>query len=200
MTEQIRKLPWGAAAALLALLHAPSSMAAPPTGDDSAGAANQGCQHGSVDLNKVSARAEKMFAIVDTDSDGMITEVEFLAAEPPRHHRNRGMRPPMGAPHQGPMSDPAQRQALETEVFKALDSDGNGELSSAEFAQIHEVMQVTMRKQAFASLDTNGDGTLDKDEFPPMKKHMAAMDSDGDGTVTRQEMRAAKQPPPKPAS
>jgi Ca2+-binding EF-hand superfamily protein len=89
-----------------------------------------------------------------------------------------------------------QQQAFMADLFKALDSDGNGQLAPAEFAKLHTTMQTMMRKTAFTRLDTNGDGVLTKDEYPRFAAKLAAADADGDGTVTRAEMQAAKQPAP----
>jgi Ca2+-binding EF-hand superfamily protein len=199
MTNLLRRPSlWLASAAcgvaLTALAAAPP---APAPADEGPGCGPRG----GVDLAKVQARSEKIFAMVDSNGDGQITEVEFLAAEPPHGHgtgMGRGMHHGgMGA--MGPDGKPPNWQALNAELFNALDTDGNGELSQAEFAKAHETMQTMMRKHAFAKLDSNGDGVLDKDEFPPMAKRMAAMDTNGDGKVTHDEMRAAraaKQAPP----
>jgi hypothetical protein len=106
-----------------------------------------------------------------------------------------GMSGMMGFGHGGkPMTGQerdAQIQAFETDVFKALDTDHNGQLSQAEFSKAHEVVHDVMAKQMFARLDKNGDGVLTKDEFPPFVQKMAAMDANGDGTVSRDEMKAA---------
>ena len=197
---KLLRQPWlwlSAAACGIALTALAEPSAPPPDQAPNCGG------HGGIDLAKVQAHSAEIFAAVDSNGDGQITEVEFLAAEPPhghghggmgrRMHRGPGMRP-MGGP-----GGPPDWEALNAELFKALDTDDNGELSQAEFAKAHETMQTIMRKQAFAKLDSNGDGVLDKDEFPPMAAHMAAMDTDGDGKVTHAEMRAAratKQAPP----
>jgi Ca2+-binding EF-hand superfamily protein len=151
--------------------------------------------HGGVDLARLQARSEAIFATVDSDGDGSITEVEFLAAEPPHGHGMGGRHFAQHGAGMGPMGGPGgppNWQTMNADLFNALDTDGNGELSADEFAKLHETIQSLMRKQAFAKLDSNGDGVLDKSEFPPMAKHLAAMDTNGDGKVTRDEMQAAK--------
>jgi len=180
--------------ALFAGLMAATALAAepPPAAAPTPNAADCG-KHGTMDVNKMKERGAKVFAMVDTNGDGEITDIEFLAAETPR---GGGHRMRHGKGHHGPRMTQAQQQTFEADLFKALDTDGNGELSAAEFAKVHETMQTMMKKNAFVRLDSDGDGVLGKDEFPPFPQRMAAMDTDGDGTVTRDEMSAAKQAPP----
>ena len=152
-------------------------------------------------------RAAKVFASVDTNGDGKITQAEFLAAKPPRggpgghggpgagmHGPGMGMGPgTMGMGHRGPDGGPTaqEREAFQADLFKALDADHNGQLSQAEFSKAWETAQTMMKTQMFKKLDKNGDGVLTKDEFPPFLPKMSAMDTNGDGTVTRDEMKAA---------
>ena len=86
--------------------------------------------------------------------------------------------------------------AFQTELFKELDTDHNGQLSAAEFSKAREAMHsdtmhTFMKTQMFTRLDKNADGALTKDEFPPFAQKMAAMDTNADGTVTHEEMKAA---------
>jgi Ca2+-binding EF-hand superfamily protein len=194
----------GAAALIASLTSAPASAADP----QSATAAPTPPQR-SIDVAKVNERGAKAFASADADGDGKITPAEFAAAKPPGgpggapgpHHGHGGARHGDMGPAGG-MQAPtaAERAEFQADLFKALDTNHNGELSEAEFAHLHEAMQTLMRQKMFAKLDTNGDGVLTPDEFPAFPKRVSAMDTDGDGKVTRQEMRAAKQAPPaKPA-
>jgi Ca2+-binding EF-hand superfamily protein len=166
-------------------------------------------RHGDgMDLNKIKERGAKAFVKIDANGDGKITKVEFLAAEPGAGRgmdhgpgpwgmkgMHRGMGHGMGP--KGDMTD-AERQAFDADLFKRLDTDGNGQLSQAEFAKAHETVHTLMKEHAFARFDSNKDGVLTKDEFPPFPKRMAAMDANGDGKVTPEEMQAAKskQAPP----
>jgi Ca2+-binding EF-hand superfamily protein len=189
---------------------APGAAPTPPDGAPPCG------RHGDIDLGKMKEHAAKMFAEADTNGDGKITVAEFLAFKPqrggPMGHPGMGGPggPGMGGPGMGmggpgmgmmgmghggkpptPQERDAQIQALETDVFKALDTDHNGQLSPAEFSKAHEVVHDVMAKQMFAKLDKNGDGVLTKDEFPPFVQKLSALDTNGDGTVSRDEMQAA---------
>ncbi len=202
----------GAIAATALGADAPAPGAAPPPPD---GAPPCG-RHGDIDLGKMKEHAAKMFAAADINGDGKITIEEFVAFKPQRggpdgHPGMGGMGGPgMGGPGMG-MGGPgigmmgmghggkpptaqerdAQIQAFEADVFKALDTDHNGQLSQAEFSKAHDVVHDVMAKQMFAKLDKNGDGVLTKDEFPPFVQKMSALDTNGDGTISRDEMKAA---------
>ncbi len=173
------------------------------------GAKEPSCdRHGSVDLAKMKERAASMFAAADTNGDGKITQAEFLAYKPQQEGKDgHGMGMgggPMGMMGMG-MGGPdgkaspereASAAAFQTELFKELDTDHNGQLSSAEFSKAREAMhsdtmRTFMKTQMFTRLDKNADGVLTKDEFPPFAQRMSAMDTNADGTVTREEMKAA---------
>ena len=82
--------------------------------------------------------------------------------------------------------------------FKALDTDGDGKISQAEFD--------AAKADRFAKADADGDGKVTADEMKQaferkheerMKKHEArmeehfkALDTDGDGAVSEAEMQA----------
>ena len=171
-------------------------------------------RHGDVDLTKMKEHAAAVFAKADTNGDGKITQAEFLAFKPERDGdgkdgHGKGMGPHMGmgmmgggmgmhghGPDGAPGND-AMADAFQAELFKELDTDHNGQLSSAEFSKAREAMQsdtmhTFMKTQMFTRLDKNSDGALTKDEFPPFAQKMSMMDTNGDGTVTRDEMHAQK--------
>ena len=193
--------PLTAGAALLAgmIITTAFGADAPPTSS----AATPSAPQGAIDPAKANERAAKMFAAVDANDDGKITDSEFMAANPRHEGPPGGPGMGMSGPHKG-MRGPgpdgaltaeqrdARTQAFETELFSALDTDHNGQLSPAEFSKSREVAQNLMKKQMFTKSDKNGDGVLTKDEFPPFVPKLAAMDANGDGTVTHEEIQAAR--------
>jgi Ca2+-binding EF-hand superfamily protein len=157
-------------------------------------------RHGDIDLGKMKERASQTFDKADANHDGKISEAEFLAFKSergawggPGPGARKGMGGPgMGAgPHGGAAPTPQEREAFQADLFKALDTDHNGQLSAAEFSKSLETARTLMQTQTFKKLDKNGDGALTRDEFPPYAAKMSAMDTNGDGTVTHDEMKAA---------
>ena len=212
MFSKDRPFKYAAGGVLLALI-ATAALAADPAPAASPDAACPTGHRGDIDLSKVNARAAKAFESADANGDGKITQAEFLAAKPPHGRPGRadgpgpGMHGGMGVSmgHHGPDGGPApqEREAFQADLYKALDTDHNGQLSQAEFSKAWETAHTMMKTQMFTKLDKNGDGVLTKDEFPPFVAKMSMMDTNGDGTVTRDEMKAthaahSTQTPPTP--
>lgn len=210
MFSKDRRFKYAAGGVVLALITT-AALAADPSPATPADTACPPGHRGDIDLSKMSARAAKAFESADDDGDGKITQAEFLAAKPP-HGRGGGPGPEpgmhgpgMGMGHHGPDGGPTpqERDAFQVDLYKALDTDHNGQLSQAEFSKAWETAKTMMKTQMFTQLDKNGDGVLTKDEFPPFVAKMSAVDANGDGTVTRDEMKAAHaahgtQTPPTP--
>ncbi|MEQ8486640.1 MAG: EF-hand domain-containing protein [Pseudomonadales bacterium] len=182
-------------------------------------AALAGSHHGGpefpISIADARAKAEARFEAVDQDGDGAISRAEFDAAPPPdgrgHHpwHRGGWKHGPGHHRHQDGMAadaDPAsreqrraewqaRREAAEAELFAALDTDGDGKLSAAEFdtGRMKEARRDARRERAFARLDRNGDGMLSRDELPDPVARLEAMDADGDGLVSQAEAEAARQ-------
>ena len=146
-----------------------------------------------INVAAMEAKAEAMYARIDSNADGLISAEEFAAHQPERSgHGDKGRRWHQGVPGRGEpgvrQSDPARHAAFEAELFKAMDQDGNGSLSAAEFADRQDVRRSLMQQHAFTRLDANSDGVLDRDEFPP--RRLAGLDTNGDGEISREEMRS----------
>jgi hypothetical protein len=99
------------------------------------------------------ANAPASLLALDKNGDGKLTFDELC---PPRPAD--APPPPAGAPAPRPMSP----------VFRALDTNGDGELSAAEIAAAGS---------ALLALDTNHDGTLTPDEFRPARPAGAPQDA-----------------------
>lgn len=161
----------------------------------------------TIDLAAVEQKVAERQAKVDTNSDGSISEAEFLAAEggpmvrPGRHpggFRGHQGHPPgamgrMGHHGSGPDFD-IDFEAVEDDIFNQLDVDDNASLSRQEFSRknIEAVRRTVFRTRLFKHMDTNGDGALTTSEMPNPLEHLRKMDSNGDGKVTSEERRAAR--------
>ena len=84
-----------------------------------------------------------------------------------------------------------ERTKFEKDLFDAMDTDHNGQLSRDEFAKIRDVAKPVMRKEIFARLDANHDGFLTRDEMPSFAANLEKADANHDGVVSPDEMRAA---------
>jgi Ca2+-binding EF-hand superfamily protein len=100
---------------------------------------------------------ELLFQRLDTDKDGFVTTEEALNAFKAQG-KPTAPEPAAGepkAPAEPAKDSPKARRAALLERLKAMDKDGDGSISKAEF---------TGREALFTRLDTDEDGTLSRDE------------------------------------
>lgn len=156
----------------------PSAQAAPQDGQD----------RFPISVEEIDARRVEVFVSVDSNGDGLISAEEFAAAELPKGRR--------GGQHKQRGGDgdeeawAARREAMEEDLFFALDANADGVISRDEFSTeaMREARQANRKSRLFERADQDGDGYLSPDEFPP--RRMAQLDANGDGEITRDELPA----------
>ena len=138
----------------------------------------------------VESRVRNMFARVDVDRDGYVTEDEARAVQPAAPMR-RGIR---GGPRGG------NREAQ----FARLDADGNGVITRSEFLQpragggrrgmrADRGQRGGLRLHAFARLDSDRDGRVSLAEATSARlRAFERLDMNRDGRVTPDERRARR--------
>jgi Ca2+-binding EF-hand superfamily protein len=133
----------------------------------------------------------KQFGDLDSDGSGNLSAEEMTAMAPP---------PPL--PH-----DQAPDTELADALISALDTDGDGAISSDELSTgLTSAGSTADSNQIFSALDKNKDGTVSQDELtasltppPPPPPQMnsdelfSQLDADGDGSVTATELSSALQ-------
>ncbi len=147
----------------------------------------------AIDLAEMQARGAERFAALDQNNDGLVSQQEYLEAMPvPGMHRKPHHE---GERRKGERHKETRHEESEASVFAQLDTDGNGQLSEAEFEQRHMLRQRHVqahRQSRFEALDSNKDNSLSLEELQAKLEKMRSLDSDGDGLVTREEMRAQR--------
>ncbi|EJL02934.1 MULTISPECIES: EF-hand domain-containing protein [Pseudomonas] len=133
----------------------------------------------------------KNFDDLDSDGSGDLSSEEIAAMAPP---------PP-------PPRDQAPDTELADALLSALDTDGDGVVSSDELSNgLAGTGTSTNSQQVFSALDTNEDGTVSLDELaaslapPPPPAQQASggelfsqLDTDGDGSINASELTSALQ-------
>jgi Ca2+-binding EF-hand superfamily protein len=101
---------------------------------------------GALSAAEGEAAAETMFDRRDANGDGVLTEAEFMAEK--------------GG---GRLSSEQQQKldALRAKRFAAMNKDGDGQVSAAEF--------FAAAQQRFTAADGNGDGRVTKDELRALR-------------------------------
>jgi Ca2+-binding EF-hand superfamily protein len=146
-----------------------------------------------VSIAAAEAKVQEAFARIDGDGNEEISRAEFDAADLPGH-RGPGMRK-HGHHKHGAGADTAHAapgDENEAGFFAALDSDGDGQLSPAEFDRDHrrEVRKSLMKSRRFDHLDADANGVLSASEFPGRRlQHLKSLDADDNGEVSRDELR-----------
>ena len=167
--------------------------------------------HHEINLAQLEERLTERFASLDGDSDGRVTETEFLSAERPagdaadgRRHRFRshnfhsreGERARRHFKSMDPEQRAERRAQMNAQLFNTLDTDGDGQLSATEFDEAPNARKAlrkeSHRKARFAKLDTNDDAAITEDEMLERLNRLRELDSNADGSVDREELRAGR--------
>jgi Ca2+-binding EF-hand superfamily protein len=133
----------------------------------------------------------KQFGDLDSDASGSLSAEEMTAMAPP---------PP-------PPNDQAPDTDLADALISALDTDGDGAISSDELSSgLTSAGSSADSNEIFSALDKNKDGTVGQDELttsltppPPPPPQIdsdelfSQLDADGDGSVTANELSSALQ-------
>ncbi|RBC03360.1 EF-hand domain-containing protein [Pseudomonas sp. MWU12-2115] len=131
----------------------------------------------------------KQFGDLDSDDSGSLSAEEMTAMAPPP-----------------PPQDQAPNTDLADALISALDTDGDGAISSDELSTgLISAGSSADSNQIFSALDKNKDGTVSQDELtasltPPPPPQQASsdelfsqLDADGDGNISATELSSALQ-------
>ena len=134
----------------------------------------------------------KQFGDLDSDTSGSLSAEEMTAMAPPP-----------------PPNDQAPNTDLADALISALDTDGDGAISSDELSNgLTSAGSSADSNQIFSALDKNKDGTVSQDELttsltppppPPPPQQTSSdelfsqLDADGDGNISATELSSALQ-------
>ena len=119
---------------------------------------------GFVTKDEFATGRNTMFTKLDANGDGAIDQAEIDKAREAWHQRKDK------PASDGNTETQAQTKPRHGGFMKRMDTDGDGKITTQEFAAAGERM--------FAKLDANGDGKLVKDEMP--KRHKKSAPATGD--------------------
>jgi Ca2+-binding EF-hand superfamily protein len=118
-----------------------------------------------------------LFDSLDTNSDGVLTEVEFSTC---KQTGNNDRFDQLDFNRDGVIS--RKEWAGRMQDFDAMDDNRDGQLTRDEFYRKHEGDQ-----KAFDSLDTNHDGIISPTEWRGKKSDFKKLDTDHNGVITLME-------------
>ena len=180
-------------------------------------------RNGVISFSEFSSRSERMFSLLDKNSDGSITRREMdvdeslkkqkmLSRKTDRLDRNddqkidqnefiigsKGRPPePRHRPkRRGPPKGPPpeERKKIGEAIFKTLDKNEDGYLNSEELSKGREVGPKVAKDLKFQKLDLNSNNKISKEEFiSPVQKRFSALDKNLDEILDRRELMNSSQ-------
>jgi len=155
-----------------------------------------------------SGLSEEQFASLDVDGDGVLTQSDHEALLSQMQARFGGGQPPidlasLDSDENGEISE--EESGLSSEEFAALDIDGDGVLTQADFEAMKARMEgETMDAMApppppkdasevVSELDADADGQLSQEEMGMSSAQFDELDTNQDGFVSQEELEAARQ-------
>lgn len=155
---------------------------------------------GVLTKDEVPERMQGMFSRIDTNHDDKLTQDEIKASasnlKGPNGRAQRSgeatrMDPVLNAldtDHDGVIS--SKELASAPTSLKALDKDGNGEISADEIRP-RQMTPADRARHMLDEWDTNNDGKLSKPEAPDrMQQQFETLDTNHDGALTEEELTA----------
>ncbi|NMM44498.1 hypothetical protein HH303_08405 [Rhodospirillaceae bacterium KN72] len=125
---------------------------------------------------------ERMFGEMDANGDASITREEFDAFRADRFGQ-------FDADQDGAVTPKEMTTGMRKLRFQALDADGNGQISEAEYMDAQMGGKRGWGGRHFSRMDTDGDGRLSKEEMDAFSNRMfSRMDDNEDGVVQGNEM------------
>lgn len=161
---------------------------------NSNGSSNDELPSGFTGSQTTKKSAAEIFASLDTDGDGTVTEAEFAAARPSDLSEDMAKNLYASfdadssgsltlAEYQAAMGDTSSSSTTSTTaasstdaakitaMFNSLDTDGDGVVSAAEFAAAKPAdVSSDMSAKLFKSMDTDGDGSISSSEYEDAEK------------------------------
>lgn len=184
---------------------------------NSNGTSNDDLPSGFTGSQTTKKSAAEMFASLDTDGDGTVTEAEFAAARPSDLSEDMAKNLYASfdadssgsltlAEYQAAMGDTSSTATTSTTaasstdsakiaaMFNSLDTDGDGVVSAAEFAAAKPSdVSSDMAAKLFKSIDTDGDGSISSSEYEAAEKKKA---EHADKNANAFQQLAMMMPPP----
>lgn len=161
------------------------------------------------------SQAAQLFDAIDSDGSGDVSEAELSdhVAEKSGERDGAGLAGNLSSDMLNTIlellsgdgtADDGGAGSAASEIFEAMDSDGSGDVSEAEFVAARpENMSEEEAVELFSRIDTEGSGAISSDQFaaamtPPSasgggsgEESYDSLDTNQDGVVDAQEMLAA---------